>query len=156
MGMRTPTLEHADARRAGFHNIGEVARRSQVSAKMIRHYESLRLLKEARRTVAGYRIYDETDVHTLQFIRRGRDLGFSIQEIQQLLGLWQNQRRASADVRRIAQRHITALDRKIEELQGMRRTLEQLVHHCRGDQRPECPILEDLAAISRKRTQDHP
>ncbi len=152
--MRASTLEQADARRAGFYNIGEVARRSQVSAKMIRHYESLRLMKEARRTVAGYRIYDEADVHTLQFIRRGRDLGFSILEIQKLLGLWQNQLRASAEVRRVAQRHITALHQKIEELQGMRRTLETLVHHCHGDQRPECPILDDLAAVSN--AQDHP
>lgn len=151
--MRTSTLEQADARRAGFYNIGEAAKRSHVSAKMIRHYEMLRLMKEARRTVAGYRIYDEADVHTLQFIRRGRDLGFSIQEIQQLLGLWQNQRRASADVRRVAQRHITALDQKIAELQGMRRTLETLVHHCHGDQRPDCPILDDLAAVSHEQDQ---
>jgi MerR family transcriptional regulator, copper efflux regulator len=127
-------------------NIGEAAKRSGVTAKMIRHYESLGLLKQARRTDAGYRIYDDPDVHTLRFIRRARDLGFSIKEIQQLVGLWQNRRRASSDVRRIAQGHITALDAKIAELQGMRRTLEQLVHHCHGDHRPDCPILEDLAS----------
>lgn len=138
-------MELAHARRVGFYNIGEAARRSGVTAKMIRHYESLGLLKTARRTDAGYRLYDEPDIHTLRFIRRARDLGFSIKEIEQLVGLWQNRRRASADVRRIAQGHITALDAKIQELQGMRRTLQQLVHNCHGDARPDCPILDDLA-----------
>jgi Cu(I)-responsive transcriptional regulator len=139
------TLELADARRAGFYNIGEAAAESGVSAKMIRHYESLGLLKPARRTFAGYRIYEQSEVHTLRFVRRARDLGFSIKEIERLLGLWQNRRRKSAEVRRIAQDHIADLDRKIEELQSMRRSLEQLVHHCHGDHRPECPILDDLA-----------
>ena len=138
-------MELSQARRVGFYNIGEAARRSGVTAKMIRHYESLGLLKEARRTDAGYRLYDDPDIHTLRFIRRARDLGFSIKEIQQLVGLWQNRRRASADVRRIAQGHITALEAKIQELQGMRRTLKQLVHSCHGDARPDCPILDDLA-----------
>ena len=138
-------MELAHARRVGFYNIGEAAKRSGVTAKMIRHYESLGLLKEARRTDAGYRLYDDPDIHTLRFIRRARDLGFSIKEIQQLVGLWQNRRRASADVRRIAQGHITALEAKIQELQGMRRTLQQLVHSCHGDARPDCPILDDLA-----------
>ena len=141
-------MELAQARRVGFYNIGEAARRSGVTAKMIRHYESLRLLKAPRRTESGYRLYDETDIHTLQFIRRGRDLGFSMKEIQQLLALWQNRRRASADVRRIAQEHMTALDAKIHELQAMRRSLEQLVHNCHGDARPDCPILDDLADAS--------
>jgi len=125
-------------------NIGQAARETGVTAKMIRHYESLNLLKPATRTAAGYRVYDEKEVHTLRFIRRARDLGFSMKEIQQLLGLWQNKRRASAEVRRIAQAHIAALDQKIRELQGMRRTLEHLVHSCHGDERPDCPILEDL------------
>lgn len=138
-------MELAHARRVGFYNIGEAAKRSGVNAKMIRHYESLGLLKEARRTDAGYRLYDEPDIHTLRFIRRARDLGFSIKEIQQLVSLWQNRRRASADVRRIAQAHIAALDTKIQELQGMRRTLQDLVHNCHGDGRPDCPILNDLA-----------
>jgi len=115
---------------------------------MIRHYESLRLLKPARRTDAGYRLYDEPDIHTLRFLQRPRDLGFAIKEIQQLLGLWQNRRRASGEVRRIAQTHITALELKIQELQGMRRTLEQLVHNCHGDARPDCPILDELAETS--------
>ena len=142
------TLELADARRAGFLNISEAARDSGVSAKMIRHYESLGLLKPAKRTYAGYRIYEPNDVHVLRFIRRARDLGFSVKDVQRLLGLWQNRRRASADVRRIAQQHITELDEKIRQLQGMRRTLEHLLHHCHGDERPECPILDDLARIA--------
>lgn len=138
-------MELAHARRVGFYNIGEAARQSGVSAKMIRHYESLGLLKEARRTDAGYRLYDEPDIHTLRFIRRARDLGFSIKEIHQLVSLWQNRRRASADVRRIAQAHIAALETKIEELQAMRRALDGLVRNCHGDARPDCPILDDLA-----------
>ena len=138
-------MELAQARQVGFYNIGEAAKRSGVSAKMIRHYESLRLLRAARRTESGYRIYDENDLHTLRFIRRSRDLGFSMKEIHQLLGLWQNRRRASSEVRRIAQGHIRELEGKIDELQAMRRTLERLVHNCHGDDRPDCPILDDLA-----------
>ena len=138
-------LEMAEARRAGFLNISQAARRSGVSAKMIRHYESQGLLKAARRTEAGYRIYDSNDVHTLQFVRRARGLGFSMKEIEQLLGLWQNRRRSNGDVRRIAQRHITDLDQKIQQLESMRRTLKDLVQRCHGDHRPECPIIDDLA-----------
>ncbi len=126
-------------------NIGQAAEASGVSAKMIRHYEAIGLMAKARRTDSGYRIYDGNDVHTLRFIRRGRALGFSMKEIEQLLGLWRNRRRASGDVRRVAQQHITELDQKIAELQAMRRTLHQLVQHCHGDRRPECPILDDLA-----------
>lgn len=142
------TLELAEARRAGFFNIGEAARESGVSSKKIRHYESLGLLKEAKRTYAGYRIYDANDVHTLRFVRRARDLGFSMKQIEQLLSLWQNRRRSSSDVRRVAQAHIAELDQKINELQAMRRTLVDLVHHCHGDHRPECPILDDLAGAA--------
>jgi Cu(I)-responsive transcriptional regulator len=126
-------------------NIGQAAAASGVSAKMIRHYEAIGLMARARRTDSGYRIYDGNDVHTLRFIRRGRALGFSMKEIAQLVGLWRNRRRASGDVRRIAQQHIGELDQKIEELQAMRRTLHQLVQHCHGDRRPECPILDDLS-----------
>ena len=126
-------------------NIGAAAKSSGVTAKMIRHYEALHLIQPALRTAAGYRVYDERDVHTLRFIRRARDLGFSIKEIEALLGLWQDGHRASSDVRRLARQHVAALDRKIAELQGMRRTLQQLIDHCRGDHRPDCPILEDLA-----------
>jgi MerR family transcriptional regulator, copper efflux regulator len=142
---RAVTLELADARRAGFSNIGEASKASGVSAKMIRHYESLALLEQARRTEAGYRMYDRNDIHTLRFVRRARDMGFSIKDIGQLLDLWRNRRRSSADVRRVADRHVVELNRKIEELQAMKRTLEQLVHTCHGDERPDCPILDDLA-----------
>lgn len=138
-------LELADARQAGLMNIGDAAKASGASAKMIRHYETLGLLKRARRSLGGYRLYDENDVHTLRFIRRSRDLGFSMADVGRLLGLWQNRRRASAEVRRIAQAHIADLDRRIAEMQELRRTLEHLVEHCRGDQRPDCPILDDLA-----------
>lgn len=126
-------------------NIGEAATRSAVSAKMIRHYESLGLLPKVPRTEAGYRVYDEASVHTLRFIRRARDLGFGIKEIDTLLGLWRNRRRASADVKRIAGAHAADLQRRIDEMQAMKRTLEHLAHCCQGDNRPDCPILDDLA-----------
>jgi MerR family copper efflux transcriptional regulator len=131
--------------------IGEASRQSGITAKMIRHYEALELIRPAARTPAGYRVYDEMDLHRLRFIRRARDLGFSISEIQRLLGLWQNRRRASGDVRRIANTHIAELDRKIRQLQSMRATLETLVQSCHGDERPDCPILEDLAASAAER-----
>jgi MerR family transcriptional regulator, copper efflux regulator len=126
-------------------NIGQAAAASGVSAKMVRHYESLGLLPRVARTEAGYRQYSPAEVHILRFIRRARDLGFSIAEIGELLKLWTNRRRASADVRRIAQRHVADLSRRIEEMTAMQRTLENLVHCCHGDERPECPILDQLA-----------
>ncbi|WP_298232126.1 Cu(I)-responsive transcriptional regulator [uncultured Azohydromonas sp.] len=127
-----------------FLNIGEAAARSGVSAKMVRHYESLGLLPHVRRTEAGYRQYGETEVNTLRFIRRARDLGFSMAEIAELLRLWQNRRRSSAEVKRIAQAHVADLERRIAEMAAMKQTLQQLVSCCHGDQRPECPILDDL------------
>jgi MerR family copper efflux transcriptional regulator len=127
-------------------NIGEAAQASGVSAKMIRHYEAIGLLPAARRTAAGYRVYDEQDIRVLQFIHRGRALGFSLENIASLLALWQDKDRASADVRRLAEQHVAELDRKIGELQSMKRTLETLAHSCHGDQRSDCPILDDLAA----------
>jgi len=127
-------------------NIGEAARRSGVSAKMIRHYEALGLLTRVARTDAGYRQYDEAEVHTLRFIKRARELGFGMGEIAELVSLWQNRRRASANVRRIAQRHADELGQRIAQLKEMQRTLERLIHCCHGDERPDCPILEDLAA----------
>jgi MerR family transcriptional regulator, copper efflux regulator len=126
-------------------NIGEAAQRSGISAKMVRHYESLGLLPRIARTDAGYRQYGGAEVHTLRFIRRARDLGFSIAEIGELLKLWQNRRRASADVRRIATQHVQDLERRIAEMEAMKRTLQHLVHCCRGDERPDCPILDELA-----------
>jgi Cu(I)-responsive transcriptional regulator len=129
-------------------NIGHAATASAVSAKMIRHYEALGLLPKVPRTAAGYRQYDDASVHTLRFIRRARDLGFSIKEIAALLGLWRNRRRASADVKRIALSHVEDLQRRIDEMQSMQRTLKQLAHSCHGDERPDCPILDDLARAS--------
>lgn len=125
-------------------NIGEAAARSGVSAKMARHYESLGLLPAVARTESGYRIYGEADLHTLRFIRRARDLGFSIAEIGTLLDLWRNRRRASSAVKSIALAHVADLERRIAEMTAMKRTLEHLAHACHGDGRPECPILEDL------------
>jgi Cu(I)-responsive transcriptional regulator len=127
-------------------NIGEAAARSGVSAKMVRHYESLGLVPRVGRTESGYRQYTENDVHTLRFIRRARTLGFGMTEIAELLKLWQNKRRASADVKRIALAHADDLKRRIEEMAAMKRTLERLADCCHGDHRPDCPILDELAA----------
>jgi Cu(I)-responsive transcriptional regulator len=126
-------------------NIGEAAAASGVSAKMIRYYESVGLLPKVRRTANGYRVYGEEDVHTLAFIRRARDLGFPMAQIEKLLALWQDRSRASVEVKAIAAAHVEELGRKIAELEAMRRTLEHLVAHCHGNHRPDCPILEDLA-----------
>ena len=126
-------------------NIGEAAHASGVSAKMIRHYEEVGLMPHVARTEAGYRQYSARDVHTLRFIRRARDLGFSMAEIAELLKLWQNKRRASADVKRIALAHADDLHRRIEEMTAMKRTLERLAQCCHGDHRPDCPILDELA-----------
>jgi len=126
-------------------NIGEAARLSGVSPKMVRHYESLGLLPAVARTDSGYRQYSEPEVHTLRFIKRSRELGFSMEEIGELVGLWQNRRRASANVRKIAQKHADELAQKIAAMEEMRKTLAHLIHCCHGDERPECPILEDLA-----------
>ena len=135
----------ASANETGPFNIGQAARQSGVSAKMVRHYESLGLLPAVYRTEAGYRQYGEKQIHTLRFIRRARLLGFSMAEIAELLKLWQNQQRASADVKRIAQTHMADLDQRIAEMQAMRETLAQLTHCCAGDHRPDCPILSGLA-----------
>ena len=127
-------------------NIGEAARASGVSAKMIRHYESIGLIGAARRTDAGYRVYTGQDVRVLQFVHRGRALGFSLDQIRDLLALWQDKDRARADVRALARTHIEELNRKIAEMEAMRRTLESLAASCHGDARSDCPILDDLAA----------
>jgi MerR family copper efflux transcriptional regulator len=130
-------------------NIGQAAEASGVSAKMIRHYEEIGLVPKVARTQAGYRLYREADVHVLRFIRRARDLGFSMKEIKDLLGLWGNRRRASADVKRLAMKHVEELDARIAEMQSVRKTLAQLAQHCHGDDRPDCPILEDLGGKAR-------
>ena len=126
--------------------IGIAAQRAGVSARMVRHYESLGLLPPVGRTDSGYRQYTEAEVHALRFIRRARDLGFAMHEITELLGLWQDKQRASSQVKRIAQTHIDDLATRIAAMQAMQRTLQSLVHCCHGDQRPDCPILDDLAA----------
>jgi MerR family transcriptional regulator, copper efflux regulator len=125
--------------------IGQAAKSSAVSAKMIRHYESIGLLPKAQRTQSGYRLYDETDVHTLRFIQRARSLGFPLETIRTLLALWRNRRRSSAQVKELSLRHVEEMERKIAEMQAMVRTLRHLAHNCHGDERPDCPILDDLA-----------
>jgi Cu(I)-responsive transcriptional regulator len=129
-------------------NIGEAAQASGVSAKMIRYYESIALIAPATRSEAGYRHYNAAEIHTLRFIRRARDLGFPIATISRLLALWQDRSRASGDVKAIAREQITALRHKITEMEAMAATLEHLAHHCHGDARPDCPILDDLATKS--------
>ena len=125
--------------------IGTAARLSNVSAKMVRHYESMGLLSSVARTDSGYRQYGEADVRTLQFIKRCRTLGFSMVEIAELVDLWHNRKRTSASVKRIAQKHVDDLSQRIEAMQAMQRTLTSLLDHCHGDERPDCPILDDLA-----------
>jgi Cu(I)-responsive transcriptional regulator len=130
-------------------NIGDAARHSGVSAKMIRHYEGIGLIPKAARTYSGYRTYTANDVHTLRFVRQARNLGFSIKQIERLLGLWRNQRRPSSKVKALALEHVEELDQRIAELQEMKRTLQALAAHCHGDDRPDCPILDGLAAVAR-------
>ncbi len=129
-------------------NIGQAATASGVSAKMIRHYEQVGLFPEPGRTDAGYRQYSEKEVHTLRFIRQARDLGFSIQQIGELVGLWQNRRRPSRQVKALAEAHIRELEQKTQDLLAMKATLEHLVQCCHGDDRPDCPILDTLASES--------
>ena len=126
-------------------NIGEAAKASSVSAKMIRHYEQIGLIAPAARNDAGYRTFGDRDVHTLRFIRSARDLGFTVEGIGELLALWQDRSRHSADVKKVALGQIEKLEHKITELQAMRNTLQTLVTCCSGDHRPDCPILENLA-----------
>lgn len=129
-------------------NIGDAAKASGVSAKMIRHYEEVGLLPTAERSESGYRLYRDADVHTLRFIRQARDLGFAIPVIGELVGLWQNRRRSSRVVKAVAQAHIEELEQKAKDILAMKATLEHLVHCCNGDDRPDCPIIEGLAAHS--------
>lgn len=125
-------------------NIGEAGRLSGVSAKMIRHYEEIGLIVPTARTEAGYRTYREKDVHELRFIKRARSLGFSLNQIRVLLSLWQDRSRASADVKQIAKAHVDELNVRILELTEMRDTLMNLADACRGDERPDCPIIKGL------------
>ena len=140
------TLERSDALERGLMDIGRASKASGVSVKMIRHYEAIGLLPKVARTFANYRVYREGEVHTLRFIRRARALGFSMDDIQELLSLWQNKSRSSASVKKIAGKHADGLKRKIAELEAMVGTLEHLTKHCHGDHRPDCPILDDLSS----------
>lgn len=125
-------------------NIGTAAKASGISAKMIRYYESIGLLPAPTRSPAGYRHYTDDDLNRLHFIRRGRDLGFSMTQLAELLGLWRDQKRASADVKRIAEQHIDELNERIGQMQEMVATLSHLARSCHGDDRPQCPIIEAL------------
>ncbi|MGH6894962.1 MAG: Cu(I)-responsive transcriptional regulator [Geminicoccaceae bacterium] len=126
-------------------NIGEAARTSGLPAKTIRYYEDIGLISEARRTTGNYRAYTTSDVHTLPFIKRARSLGFSVERVEQLLGLWRDRDRSSAEVKRVALDHVAELQAKIAELEALRDTVKHLADHCDGDDRPDCPILRDLA-----------
>ena len=126
-------------------NIGEAAKASGVNAKLIRHYESIGIIPKAVRSDSGYRVYSESDVHILAFVRRARALGFSMADIKRLLGLWRNRARKSSEVKSLTQAHIQSLEDKIRDLQAMRATLVDLARNCHGDERPTCPILEDLS-----------
>lgn len=138
--------ELSEAKGQGLHNIGEASALTGVSAKMIRHYESTGLIPPASRTFANYRLYNDADLHRLRFIKRARTLGFSMKQIGQLLGLWSDPHRSSAEVKQLALAHAEDLSGRIADMQAMQRTLEQLARHCHGDNRPDCPILDDLAA----------
>jgi Cu(I)-responsive transcriptional regulator len=143
---KPPRPELSEAREQGFHNIGEAAAATGVSAKMIREYERRGLIPMAQRTFAGYRLYNDADLHRLRFIKRARLLGFPMQQIGVLLDLWNDRERSSADVKALALRHAADLQDRIVEMQAMQRTLEDLARRCHGDGRPECPILDGLAA----------
>jgi MerR family gold-responsive transcriptional activator of gol and ges genes len=126
-------------------NIGQAAKASGVTAKMIRHYESIGIIPKALRSDSGYRIYTSNDVNTLQFVRRARNLGFSMLEIKKLVGLWRNKARASSEVKAMALKHVKELEAKIVELQEMSDALKNLARRCHGNDRPDCPIIDELA-----------
>ena len=128
-------------------NIGEVAKISGLSAKMIRKYEDSGLVPKAKRNVSGYRSYSENDVHSFRFIKTARSLGFSLKDIKELLSLWKNKKRASSNVKKIAQMHIEQLEFKVNEINTMLNTLKHLTKNCHGDDRPDCPILDNLERI---------
>ncbi len=130
---------------AKLFNIGQASKASGISTKMIRHYEEVGLLSATKRSLSGYRMFNENDLHILVFIRHSRDLGFSIKKIQELLSLWLNKDRASEQVKEIAMQHIVELENKIQALKSMKEELNDLAKRCNGNSRPNCPILEKLA-----------
>lgn len=132
-------------------NIGEASERTGVSAKMIRYYESIGLLPSAARRANGYRDYGVQDIAVLQFVRRTRDLGFSLEEVSTLLALWSDTKRSSREVKRLAETHIADLERRIREMRAVMKTLRGLAKNCHGDERSECPILDDLATPTHPR-----
>lgn len=126
-------------------NIGEASKATGISVKMLRYYEEIGLVRPALRADSGYRVYSDNNISTLRFVRRARDLGFQVKQIASLLDLWQNGSRASADVKSLAMEHVHDLERRRRELDDMIATLEHLAHHCNGDDRPDCPILQGLS-----------
>lgn len=136
-------------------NIGEAARKSGLPAKTIRYYEDIGLVMPSGRLPNGYRDYDEQDLHLLTFVQRSRSLGFTVEECRELLDLYRDRSRASADVKAIASKRIADIRRKIDELRSMETTLAELAEHCHGDQRPDCPILDGIAGGSRNKHRDH-
>ena len=150
----TGVLTHINSRIRTM-NISDAARRSGVSAKMIRYYESIGLTAAAKRTESGYRTYEPEDVHRLRFIKRARDLGFSLDHIGQLLALWGNRRRTSAKVKQIALQHIAELQDQIARAQSMVHALRRLAESCHGDERETCPILDDLGGTTSPASQRH-
>lgn len=125
-------------------NIGEVSKLSNVNSKMIRRYEEMGIIPKAGRSLAGYRTYSEKDVHILKFVKRARELGFSMKDVKQLVSLWRNKSRPSSQVKSIATKHVDELEQKLSEIQSMLRTLKNLTDNCHGDNRPDCPILDEL------------
>lgn len=143
-----PRPELAEARRQGLHSIREAAALTGVSARMIRHYETVGLIPPAGRSFANYRLYQDADLHRLRFIQRARRLGFPMTQIGTLLGLWNDASRTSREVKALAMDHADALSERIREMETMRQSLLDLARQCQGDLRPECPILADLAGTA--------
>lgn len=131
-------------------NIGQASKATGVSTKMIRYYEQIKLISPAHRTEASYRTYSDTDIHTLRFVRGARDLGFSVEQMRTLLTLWRDRSRASADVKAIALEHIAELERKAAAIHAMTKTLKHLANNCQGNDRPDCPIIDEIATASEK------
>lgn len=146
-------LELASAQAQGLHTIGDAAKLTGVTAKMIRHYETLGLITPTDRTQANYRVYQTREIHLLRFIKSARDLGFSMKQIAQLSSLWKDEARSSADVKKLAIEHIDEMDERIHALQQMRNALSDLANRCQGDDRPDCPILDGLSCCHQQAQQ---